>query len=187
MGIALTQALLLGLALAMDAFAVALTQGARFRPGIKGGTLIALAFGIAQGVMPFFGWIIGATAMQWIAAWDHWIAFALLAFIGGRMVLFTDDGEEEGGARLLTGSALFVAALATSIDALAAGLTLPTLGLEPVLACVIIALVTFALSAIGVALGGRAGDRFGRPAEVFGGLILVGIGAKILFEHLMLL
>lgn len=174
--------LLLGLALAMDAFAVALTQGARYRPDTRDGLLIAGAFGVAQGVMPLIGWMIGAFALSYVAGVDHWIAFALLAFLGGRMI-FSGEDEQDGDSRL-RGWPLFVAAIATSIDALAAGLALPTLNVDPFIACAIIAVVTFMMSAVGVVIGRKAGDRFGRPAEIVGGVILIGLGIKIVVEHL---
>lgn len=163
----------------MDAFAVALTQGAKFRPGPREAVLIASAFGAAQGIMPLIGWLIGDLAIAHVASVDHWIAFALLGFLGVRMIL---DGGEEGDARL-AGWPLLLAAIATSIDALAAGLTLPTLGVEPLSACAIIAIVTLILSGAGVLLGRRAGDRFGRPAEIAGGLILIALGIRIVAEH----
>lgn len=174
-------ALLLALALAMDAFAVALTQGARFRPGWGGGAAIALTFGVFQGAMPLIGWGIGAVAFTYIEAVDHWIAFGLLAFLGVRM-LGGHVGEEEA-AHALTGRALLVAGVATSIDALAAGITLPTLTMAPPLAAALIGVVTFVLSAAGVMLGRIAGDRWGAWAERAGGVILIGLGAKILAEH----
>lgn len=172
-------ALLLAMALAMDAFAVALTQGARFRPGASGTLAIGATFGVFQGVMPLIGWGIGAVALAYVAAVDHWIAFALLGFIGTRMML----GGGEGETRRLTGAALLVAGVATSIDALAAGITLPTLGVAPLAACVLIGLVTFVLSLAGVLLGCAAGDRYGRAAEIFGGVILIALGCRILYEH----
>lgn len=178
----MTEALLLALALAMDAFAVALTQGARFRPGWGGGAAIALTFGVFQGVMPLIGWGIGAVAFAYIAAVDHWIAFGLLAFLGVRM-LGGHVGEEEA-AHALTGKALLIAGLATSVDALAAGITLPTLTMAPLPAAGLIGIVTLALSAAGVALGRVAGDRWGTWAERAGGVILIGLGAKILAEHM---
>lgn len=174
-------ALLLALALAMDAFAVALTQGARFRPGWGGGLAIALTFGVFQGVMPLIGWAIGAFALAYVAAIDHWIAFGLLSFLGVRM-LGGHVGEEEA-AHALTGKALLIAGVATSVDALAAGITLPTLSMAPPLTAALIGVVTFALSAAGVALGRIAGDRWGSWAERVGGVILIGLGLKILAEH----
>lgn len=174
-------ALLLALALAMDAFAVALTQGARFRPGWGGGLAIALTFGVFQAGMPLIGWGIGAVAFGYIEAVDHWIAFGLLSFLGARM-LGGHVGEEEA-AHVLTGKALMVAGVATSIDALAAGITLPTLAVAPMIAVALIGLVTFAMSGAGVALGRVAGDRWGAWAERAGGVILIALGCKILAEH----
>ncbi|MFO6430759.1 manganese efflux pump MntP family protein [Erythrobacter sp. W302b] len=175
------EALLLALALAMDAFAVALTQGARFRPSPRGGLAIALTFGVFQALMPLAGWVIGAVALIYVEAVDHWIAFGLLTFLGVRM-LGGHVGEEEA-ARALTGRTLLIAGVATSIDALAAGITLPTLGLSPWLAVALIGIVTFVMSGAGVVLGRRAGDHWGEWAERIGGVILIGLGVKILAEH----
>jgi putative Mn2+ efflux pump MntP len=175
------EALLLAFALAMDAFAVALTQGAKFRLDARGGLAIALTFGLFQAAMPLAGWAIGAVALAYVEAVDHWIAFGLLAFLGVRM-LGGHVGEGEA-ARALTGRALLLAGVATSIDALAAGITLPTLGVSPWLAAALIGLVTFVFSGVGVALGRRAGDHLGEWAERAGGVILIGLGVKILAEH----
>jgi manganese efflux pump family protein len=175
-------ALALALALAMDAFAVALTQGARFRHDWRSIAAIALAFGLFQGAMPLAGWQLGSFALPFIAAWDHWIAGGLLAFLGIQMI-WIGEAEGEGPPRL-SGLALGAAALATSIDAFAAGITLPTLGFPPLASCALIAVVTAALSAIAILFGQRAGDRFGRHAEVAGGVVLIALGAKIAFEHL---
>lgn len=175
------EALLLAVALAMDAFAVALTQGARFRPSVAGGVAIALTFGVFQALMPLAGWGIGAVAFAYIEAVDHWIAFGLLSFLGVRM-LGGHVGEEEAG-HALTGKALLIAGVATSIDALAAGITLPTLSVAPLVAVALIGGVTFAMSGVGVALGRIAGDRWGEWAERAGGIILIGLGCKILAEH----
>ena len=174
-------ALLLAFALAMDAFAVALTQGARFRPGLVGAALIALTFGVFQAVMPLIGWGIGALAYAYVEAVDHWIAFALLTFLGLRM-LGGHVGEEVAAHRL-TGTALLVAGVATSIDALAAGITLPTLEVSPWSAVALIGVVTAVMSGAGVALGRIAGDRWGTWAERAGGVILIALGCKILAEH----
>jgi manganese efflux pump family protein len=174
-------AILLAFALAMDAFAVALTQGAKFRPSAAGGFAIALTFGVFQALMPLAGWGIGAVALAYVEAVDHWIAFGLLAFLGVRM-LGGHVGDEEA-AHALTGRTLLIAGVATSIDALAAGITLPTLGVSPWLAVALIGLVTVALSGAGVVLGRRAGDHLGTWAERAGGVILIGLGCKILAEH----
>jgi manganese efflux pump family protein len=182
----MTPALLLAIALAMDAFAVALTQGARFRPGWDGALAIAATFGLFQAVMPLIGWGIGAVGLYYLAAVDHWIAFGLLTFLGARMLggpNAIDVGEEEA-AHALTGRALLLAGVATSIDALAAGITLPALGVVPLLAVALIGVVTFAMSLGGVLIGRRAGDAFGPWAERAGGVILIGLGVKILAEHM---
>ncbi len=170
----------LGFALAMDAFAVALTQGAKFRPDWRNAIFISLIFGIFHAVMPLVGWGIGSFGLTYLEAVDHWIAFGLLAFLGGRMLLA--DGHSEN-ARKLTGAALIVAAFATSIDVLAAGITLPTLGISPLLAVAKIGGITFVMSLAGVWLGRLAGDTFGPWAERAGGIILIGLGVKILADH----
>lgn len=175
------EALLLAAALAMDAFAVALTQGARFRPDARGALAIAATFGVFQATMPLAGWGIGAVGLAYFEAVDHWIAFGLLAFLGARML--TGHVGEDEASHALTGRALLVAGLATSVDALAAGITLPTLDVAPGLAVLLIGGITFALSLAGVLLGRRAGDAFGPWAERAGGVILVALGCKILAEH----
>jgi putative Mn2+ efflux pump MntP len=174
-------AIALALALAMDAFAVALTQGAKFRPGLRGGLAIAVTFGVFQALMPLAGWVIGAVALIYIEAVDHWIAFGLLTFLGVRM-LGGHVGDEEA-SHALTGRALLLAGVATSIDALAAGITLPTLDVAPLVAVALIGAITFAMSAGGVWLGRVAGDRWGEWAERAGGVILIALGCKILAEH----
>ena len=174
-------AIALAIALAMDALAVAMTQGARFRPGWRGAVAIALTFGGFQAIMPLIGWAIGAFALAYVEAVDHWIAFGLLSILGIRM-LGGHVGEEEA-ARKLTGSALLVAGVATSIDALAAGITLPTLDVTPWMAVALIGAVTALMSGAGVAIGRVAGDRWGAWAERAGGVILIALGCKILAEH----
>ena len=174
-------ALALSFALAMDAFAVALTQGARFRPGWRNTAAISLAFGAFQGVMPLAGWLLGSFALPLVQAWDHWIAAGVLGILGLQMIWI---GEKQGdGPKPLAGLALLAAAVATSIDAFAAGITLPTMGFPPLATCGLIALTTTAMSALALYLGRRAGDRFGRHAEIAGGLMLIVLGASIAFEH----
>lgn len=171
----------LGLALAMDAFAVALTQGAKFRPRWRGSLVIALIFGAFHGIMPLIGGWIGAFGLSVFEAVDHWIAFGLLGFIGGKMVLAR---EGEDSAQKLAGTTLVVAAFATSIDVLAAGITLPTLNISPALAAAKIGGITFVMSLAGVWLGRVAGDAFGVWAERAGGAVLIALGCKILGEHM---
>jgi putative Mn2+ efflux pump MntP len=171
----------LGFALAMDAFAVALTQGARFRPGVRDGLLIAGVFGAFHVIMPLIGWGIGSFGLSYLEAVDHWIAFGLLAFLGVRML---SGGDAAGDTQRLAGTTLLVAAFATSIDVLAAGITLPTLDIPLGLAVGLIGAITFVMSLAGVWLGRIAGDAFGLWAERAGGVVLIGLGCKILAEHI---
>lgn len=172
--------ILLAVALAMDAVAVALVMGAAGPRRWDAAARVALAFGLAQGLMPLAGWALGAAFAPVIAPVDHWIAFVLLAILGGRMIRAGLAPADVAGPR----TPLLAAALATSIDAAAAGLTLPVLGIAVPLACATIGLVTAALSAPAYWLGGRASARLGTRAEVAGGLVLIALGAGVLIEHL---
>lgn len=174
--------LLLAVALAMDAFAVSLCQGAAVRNAGQA-LKIALAFGIAQGLMPLIGWALGIAFSSWFAAVDHWIAFILLAGIGAKMIHEGRSEKDEETKPALTGMALVAAAVATSIDAAAAGVTLPALGVDVMTACAIIGAVTFILCLIGAMGGAKLGSRLGNRAEILGGVVLIGLGAKILAEH----
>ena len=176
------EAFFLAVALAMDAFAVALTQGARFRPKLAPALAIAGLFGAFQGLMPLGGWALGSLAFAFIAAIDHWIAFLLLGFLGVRMI--TGAQGEASAPEPLKGLALLVAAIATSIDAFAAGIALPTMAIGPVISAVMIALVTFILSAAGLWSGRLIGSALGHRAEQLGGALLIFLGTKILLEHL---
>lgn len=173
----------LALALAADAFAVALAQGCANRLRLADALRIALAFGAAQALMPVIGFALGAAGGAWFAATDHWVAFGLLALLGGRMIR-TGLAGGESGAIPLGGSALLLASVATSIDAAAAGLTFTALGLALVPTVATIGLVTFALSFLGAAMGARIGRRAGGAAEILGGAVLVLLGVKVLAEHM---
>lgn len=180
---------LLALALSMDAFAAAISQGAHARPAATTGSAIrvGLAFGAAQGLMPLIGWLLGVAFASVIRDVDHWIAFVLLGVLGARMVvqgLAGDASDDDAPRSVAAGMGLFALAIATSVDAAAAGVTLPTLGYPVILACAVIAIVTLVLSTGGVMLGKAVGSLVGRRAEVFGGIILIGIGVKILVDHL---
>lgn len=168
-----------------DAFAVSLAQGVRVRRQlVRAAIRVGLAFGVFQAAMPLLGWTLGAGFADLIAPVDHWIAFALLLAIGGKM-LWEAFGSDDGGrpGRLRTRE-LLALSLATSIDALAVGLGFAFLEVDIVPAVLLIGAVTAVLSAAGVLLGHRVGTRFRRPAEIGGGVILIGIGVKILVEHL---
>lgn len=182
--------LLLALALAADAFAVSVARGAGGQHSLGRALETGLVFGAAQGIMPLLGWGLGAVFAGWIEAFDHWIAFGLLTFLGVRMLTAAFSADEEDvveGARTSGREhwlALGAAAVATSIDAAAAGLTLDLFGYPVWFACAVIASVTAALCVPGYWFASRIGGRYGRLAEGVGGVVLVGLGAKILLEHL---
>ena len=180
--------LLLSVGLSMDAMAVAAAKGlAAPRVRARDVTLLAATFGGFQALMPLLGWLLAARFGALVEAWDHWIAFALLALLGGKMVVEGwRGGDEDAGdvANPLALATVLVLGVATSIDAFAAGLTLPLLGLPPLLAVVVIGGVTAALSALGFFLGRRVGAMLGKRLELLGGLALILLGARILAEHL---
>jgi putative Mn2+ efflux pump MntP len=181
---------LLAIGLAADAFAVAVGQGAATRAHVwRTALAVGVTFGVAQAVAPLIGWSLGIAFAGLIEAWDHWIAFGLLALIGAKMIWEGNRADppgkerEPGQEKLAGGLALLGLAVATSIDAAAAGITLPTLGAPILTSIAVIGLVTFALSYAGVWLG-RTGSRvLGPNAEIIGGLILIVIGAKVLIDH----
>ncbi|MBA3897907.1 MAG: manganese efflux pump, partial [Sphingomonadaceae bacterium] len=136
-------------------------------------------------LMPLLGWSVSIALGAWFEAWDHWIAFVLLGALGVKMIVEGVKRDLDAQApRPLGPRALFVASLATSIDAAAAGITVPTLGLPITLSCFVIGIVTFALCLIGVLAGGRIGAAVGKRAELVGGVVLIGIGASILGQHI---
>lgn len=182
--------LVLAVGLAMDATAVAASRGLAARAvRPTDALLVGGLFGGAQALMPVMGWRLGAWLGPLIAAWDHWIAFALLAFIGGKMLYEARQADDavpdEVRGHPFALRALLVLAVATSIDACAAGVGLPLLGLPPLATIAAIGAVTGVLSYLGVYAGRRFGALLGQRLEVFGGLILIGLGGKILIEHLL--
>lgn len=183
-------AIILGIAvaLAMDCFAVTVglacgVRGLTTRQAVR----LAAAFGGFQMAMPLLGWLAGARLVGFIAGLDHWVAFGLLALIGGRMIYeFFEMSEEDKACRpdRTQGSRLLVLAMATSIDALAVGLGLGVVGTAILAPAAVIGATSFILTMTGARLGPVIGRLIGRWAELVGGLILIGIGAKILAEHL---
>ena len=181
--------LLLALGLAMDATAVAASRGLaahRIRP--RDVALVAGFFGGSQALMPLIGWAVGARVGHLVQAWDHWIAFVLLAGIGGKMLWEArgSDEDEAGTDRRdpFDLKLMFVLAIATSIDALAVGVTLPMLGAPLLMSIVSIGVTTALLSAVGLFAGRRFGAMLGKRLDAIGGIALIGLGAKILFDHL---
>lgn len=179
--------LLVAVGLSMDAFAVALCWGLGMsRWNTWQGVIVALFFGSFQALMPLLGWLLARQFSHHIAAYDHWVAFGLLLFIGGEMILgsFKKDEAAVAPCDRLRLRELFLMAIATSIDALAIGVSLAFLNTPILPAVVLIGVITFALSLLGVFIGNFFSARFKQWAELAGGLILILIGAKILFEHL---
>lgn len=174
--------------LAMDASAVSIAKGMSL-PNEKNKNYalkLGLAFGIFQGLMPLIGYLAGSTFSGYIQSVDHWVAFILLALIGLNMIKESREEKENEEVSDLSLKVILLLAIATSIDALAVGVSFAFLKVNIVLACSIIAIVTFILSFICVMVGKRLGSLFQKYAEIFGGIILMMIGAKILIEHLFL-
>jgi putative Mn2+ efflux pump MntP len=182
---------ILGIAvgLAMDAFAVSIATSVTLMH-VTGRQLFRLSFhfGWFQFMMPMIGWLAGIGFVRFIAPWDHWVAFGLLAFIGCRGIykVFTERGDHERITKAdpTRGWNLIILSVATSIDALAVGLTFAMLEVRVWYACAIIGLVTASITLVGMLIGRNLGTRFGRWVEMLGGLILIGIGLKIVVEHL---
>lgn len=184
---------LIGVGLSMDAFAAAICQGL-FMTRIKWGhaLTVGLYFGGFQALMPFTGWMLGSQFADRIQQYDHWIAFILLVLIGGNMIREALSGDEEDAAQAETDlrldhKKLFLMAIATSIDALAIGVTFAFLETAILPAIGIIGCTTFCISVAGVAVGCWFGARYKKRAEITGGAILVLLGIKILLEHLGIL
>jgi len=179
--------LLIAVGVSADAFAVALGKGLHMRRfSARNAVIIALTFGAFQALMPLIGWLLGSAFASYIADIDHWIAFGLLALIGGKMLheaFSTKDDVDEDTDRLPLRE-LLVLALATSIDALAVGVTLAFLPVSIGGAIAVIGVTTTVLAFVGVVVGRRVGSRFGKPAEIAGGIILILIGLNILLDHL---
>lgn len=179
---------LIAVGLSMDAFAVSICKGLKMRCfNVRHAGAIALAFGGFQALMPVIGWFLGKQFESYITEIDHWIAFGLLAIIGGKMAFESFKKEEEDTSEekeKLDVKELLVLAVATSIDALAVGITFAFLKVNIVPAVSLIGVTTFVLSAIGVFIGHKFGAKFKSKAELAGGVILILIGLKILLEHL---
>lgn len=180
--------LLIGIGLSMDAFAVSVCKGLGMtKLNKKNAFLIALFFGGFQALMPWLGWFIGSRFQKYIEQFDHWIAFGLLVFIGGQMIyesLKEKEEVEKEGDQLDIGQ-LFLMAIATSIDALAIGVTFALLpGVNIWTSIALIGCTTFMISFAGVVIGFRFGNKYEKKAQIVGGVILIVLGIKILLEHL---
>lgn len=184
---------LLGVGLSMDAFAVSVCKGLGMRKlNKKQALIIGLYFGGFQALMPFVGWLLGSQFQKYITSIDHWIAFILLGFIGGKMMIeAVREWNEEEVVDVMDAPIdhknMLVLAVATSIDALTVGITFAFLGTPIVKAITIIGITTMVISIAGVVVGNFFGSRYKSKAEFIGGLILVLLGLKILLEHLGIL
>ena len=186
----LVEIILIAVSLAMDAFAVSICKGLSMKKmDWKKAIIIGLYFGIFQGGMPLIGYLLGVGFEESIKFIDHWIAFGLLAFIGGNMIKEALSKKEDGDEvdDKVDFKTMVVLAIATSIDALAVGVTFAFLNVNIILAVSLIAIITFVISCIGVKLGNVFGDKYEKKAELAGGIVLVLIGLKILLEHLGIL
>lgn len=181
--------LLLAFGLSMDAMAVAAARGMSVkRIGVKHVALVAGLFGGFQALMPLFGWLVGSQVGHAVQAWDHWLIFAVLAAIGGKMLweAYRADAEQEplSESEAFGLKIMVILAIATSVDALAAGFTLKLLGAPLGISLLSIGVTTAVLSAVGLFAGHRFGAAVGSRLDAVGGLVLIGIGVKTLIEHL---
>lgn len=181
----LIELFLIAVGLSMDAFAVSVCKGlAMPKCTFKKAAIVGLWFGGFQALMPAIGYILGAQFQETIASIDHWIAFVLLALIGGNMIHEALDNDEEEADASLNVKTMFLLAVATSIDALAIGITFAFLKVNIIPAVCFIGIVTFIISFAGVKIGNVFGARYKNKAVIVGGIILILLGLKILLEHL---
>jgi putative Mn2+ efflux pump MntP len=179
---------LIALSMAMDAFAVCLGAGTTgVADGPRPKFRLAFHFGLFQFLMPVLGWLAGTTVERYIQAYDHWVAFALLAFVGGRMLWsgFHPEKEEKKKNDPSRGWTMVLLSIAVSIDALAVGLTMGLIGVFVWYPAIIIGVVTGILSLVGLRIGNGLGKKFGSSMEIIGGLVLIGIGVRIVVLHLI--
>lgn len=177
--------ILIAIGLAMDAFAVSIAKGVSVNENkLKSAILLASLFGGFQALMPVIGWLAGLGLEDIIMGVDHWIAFVLLGFIGAKMI-YDSTRSEDGKEEDITLFAALTLAVATSIDALMVGLTFAFLETPILIPILIIGVITFALSFVGVIFGSGMGSIFGKKIKILGGLLLILIGMRILIEHLL--
>jgi len=185
--VSLLELLLLSLGMAMDATAVSAARGlSAERVRVRDALTLALLFGCFHVVMPVLGWQLGQWVGRWVQAWDHWVAFVLLAGLGAKMVWEALHSQKEAVAPTdaFAPGVLLTLAVATSLDALAVGVTLPMIRAPLWLTVGLIGLVTALCSAVAVWWGRRLGAAFGPRVDILGGLVLIGVGARVLIEHL---
>ena len=177
--------LLISIGLAMDAFAVSICKGLSIKKmNWKNAIIIGLYFGIFQAGMPILGYFLGSTFERFITNIDHWIAFSLLTGIGFDMLKEAFSKESENSNDKVDFKTMIILSIATSIDALAVGITFACLKTKIIVPAITIGIITFLMSVIGVKIGNKFGDKYERKAEIMGGVILILLGIKILLEHL---
>lgn len=183
----IVELLLIAVGLSMDAFAVSVTNGmCRKNIKLNWTFAVALTFGLFQGIMPAIGYFLGQTFTNYVTKFDHIIALVLLGFIGGKMLidaLKPEKDDEEKESENLTLGMLMVQGVATSIDALAVGVSFSALKANIIVSAAFITCITFAFSFVGVLIGKKFGSILNKKAEIIGGIILIGIGVKIFIEH----
>ena len=180
--------ILISIGLAMDTFAVSVCKGVQIKKlDYNKMIIVGLYFGSFQAIMPTIGYLLGTTFDDLVTQIDHWIAFALLSFIGLKMIKETLKKEESNINEKLDLKTMLVLAIATSIDALAVGITFAFLNVNLILSITIIGIITFLISIIGVKIGNKFGNKYEKKAEFVGGLILILLGFKILLEHLKII
>ncbi|MCL4489977.1 MAG: manganese efflux pump MntP family protein [Chloroflexi bacterium] len=179
--------LLISVGLAMDAFAIAIGIGSAGRARGPGPVFrLSFHFGLFQFLMPILGWLAGSTFAEFISSIDHWVAFALLAFVGGHMIRSGLDPNGQVGAKDPTrGRSLVMLSVATSIDAFAIGLGLAMLQVSIILPSLIIGIVAAVFTLVGLEIGNRLGEVFGKRMELIGGLILIVMGIRVLISHML--
>jgi manganese efflux pump family protein len=182
----LSDIILIAIGLAMDCFAVSIACGIAMKPFRWGPAFrVAFFFGLFQALMPLFGWLAGSTFQHLIETFDHWVSFGILVALGGRMIwenFFVHPDEKSLNPFKL--KVVLTLALATSIDALAVGISFAFMRIDLWLSIFMIGAASFLFASLGIFIGRRYGHRFNIPAELFGGIVLIGIGVKILLEHL---
>ena len=184
----ISEILLISIGLAMDAFAVSICKGVAIKNlTLKKIMVVGIYFGTFQAIMPTIGYLFGTSFQEFVTKIDHWIAFGLLVFIGANMLKDAFSKNEEGIDDNINFKTMIILAIATSIDALAVGITFAFLNVNVIFANITIGIVAFLISIIGVKIGNKFGNKYENKAECIGGIILILIGVKILLEHLVLI
>jgi putative Mn2+ efflux pump MntP len=178
--------ILIGIGLSFDTFAVSVSCGiVESKLHFWQASRIAVCFALFQAIMPIIGWLLGLSIKSYIIQFDHWIAFGLLAFVGGKMIIESFKNPEEKNFNPRKIKTVIILSFATTIDAFAVGISLAFLKVNMPLATFIIGSITFIIAMLGLLFGKKMGERSGKKMEILGGIILIALGVKILIEHLI--